>query len=223
MRVFQGFYNTELSHLPIYNAKKIKQKAISLHVNFPQYSVVLALITSYTYWKVAIRRSLKNLRISTILQACHPIFLRFLRLSFMGNLKADSQEVYGTPLFSKTVITDTHIWYKVTNMTILLRNNLMPNARTDITTWWCLSLLEILVDNLSVVIARGFPVDSRHSNWNILCPSSSWHLVPLIRRGIHTVFALGRKEAIQFHVQEHRWCFVHKFENYLGQMYPVEL
>ena len=59
-----------------------------------------------------------------------------------------------------------------------------------------------------------FPADSRYSNGNKLCPSSSRHISLLIWSRIHTVFALNREEtvgvSVQFHIQVHRWCFVHK-------------
>ena len=60
----------------------------------------------------------------------------------------------------------------------------------------------------------GFPSDSRYSNGNKLCLSSSRHISLLIWRRIYTVFALNREEnvgvSVQFHIQVHRWCFVHK-------------
>ena len=47
-----------------------------------------------------------------------------------------------------------------------------------------------------------------------LCPSSSRHISLLIWNRIYTVFALNREEtvgvSVQFHIQVHRWCFVHK-------------
>ena len=61
---------------------------------------------------------------------------------------------------------------------------------------------------------KGFPADSRYSNGNNLCPSSSRHISVLIWSRIHTIFALNREETVgvlvQFHIQVHRWCFVHK-------------
>ena len=45
-------------------------------------------------------------------------------------------------------------------------------------------------------------------------PSSSRHISLLIWSRIYTVFALNREEtggfSVQFHIQVHRWCFVHK-------------
>ena len=77
---------------------------------------------------------------------------------------------------------------------------------------------------------KGFPADSRYSNGNKLCPSSSRHISLLIWSRIYTVFALnGRKQLAS------RFNFTYRyiddvlsinnpeFENYLGQMYPVEL
>ena len=61
---------------------------------------------------------------------------------------------------------------------------------------------------------KGFTADSRYSNGNKLCPSSSRHIYLLIWSRIYTVFALNRKVtvgvSVQFHIQVHRWCFVHK-------------
>ena len=61
---------------------------------------------------------------------------------------------------------------------------------------------------------KGFPSDSWYSNGNKLCPSSSRHISLLIWSRIYTVFALNREEivgvSVQFHIQVHRWCFVHK-------------
>ena len=61
---------------------------------------------------------------------------------------------------------------------------------------------------------KGFPADSRHSNGNNLCPSSSRDISLLIWSRIYTVFALNLEEtvgvSVQFHIQVHRWCFVHK-------------
>ena len=49
---------------------------------------------------------------------------------------------------------------------------------------------------------------------NKLRPSSSRHISLLIWSRIYTVFALNREEtvgvSVQFHIQVHRWCFVHK-------------
>ena len=66
--------------------------------------------------------------------------------------------------------------------------------------------------------------------WVEIVHSSRRHLSVLIRRGIHTIFAFNGKETISIsvrsHLQVHRWCIVHKkqeFENYLHQMYPAEL
>ena len=87
-------------------------------------------------------------------------------------------------------------------------------------------MLQFLVDNIFVVFCgKGFPADSRYSNWNKLCPSSSRHISLLIWSRIYTVFALNRKEtvgvSVQFHIQVHRLNNP-EFENYLGQVYPVE-
>ena len=61
---------------------------------------------------------------------------------------------------------------------------------------------------------KGFPADSRYSNGSKLCPSSSRYISLLIWSRIYTVFALNREEtvgvSVQFHIQVHRWCFVHK-------------
>ena len=61
---------------------------------------------------------------------------------------------------------------------------------------------------------KGFPADSRYSNRNKLCPSSSWYISLLMWSRIYTVFALNREEtvdvSVQFHIQVHRLCFVHK-------------
>ena len=61
---------------------------------------------------------------------------------------------------------------------------------------------------------KGFPADSRYSNGNKLCPSSSRHISLLIWSRNYTVFALNREEtvgvSVQFYIQVHRWCFVHK-------------
>ena len=61
---------------------------------------------------------------------------------------------------------------------------------------------------------KGFPADSRYSDGNQLWPSSSRHINQLIWSRIYTVFALNREEtvcvSVQFHIQVHRWCFVHK-------------
>ena len=61
---------------------------------------------------------------------------------------------------------------------------------------------------------KGFPADSRYSNGNKLCPSSSRHISLLIWSWIYTVFALNREDAVgvsfQFHIQLHRWCLVLK-------------
>ena len=59
---------------------------------------------------------------------------------------------------------------------------------------------------------KGFPTDSRHSHGHKLCPSPSRHISILVRSGIHTVLALGRKEAVSISVQLH-----------ICQMYPPEL
>ena len=93
-------------------------------------------------------------------------------------------------------------------------------------------MLEFLVDNIFVVFAKkGFPADSRYSNGNKLCPSSSRHISLLIWSRIYTVFALNREET----GWRPRFNFTYRyiddvlsinnpeFENYLGQMYPVEL
>ena len=54
----------------------------------------------------------------------------------------------------------------------------------------------------------------RNLNGNELCPSSSRHISLLIWSRIYKVFALNREEtvgvSVQFHIQVHRWCFVHK-------------
>ena len=78
-----------------------------------------------------------------------------------------------------------------------------------------IKMLELLVDNIFVVFAgKVFKADSRYSNGNKLCPSSSRHISLLVWSGIYTVFALNRVEtvgvSVQFHIQVHRWCFVHK-------------
>ena len=71
--------------------------------------------------------------------------------------------------------------------------------------------------------------DSRHSNGYEFRPSSSRHLTVFIRSGIHTVFALNGKETFSTSVQSQRniddvlSINNSEFENYLGQMYPVEL
>ena len=71
---------------------------------------------------------------------------------------------------------------------------------------------------------QGFPADSRYSKGNQLCPSSSRHISRLVWSRIYTDLALNRQEtvgiSVQFHIQVHRWCFVHKQlpENYLDQM-----
>ena len=76
-------------------------------------------------------------------------------------------------------------------------------------------MLEFLVDNhFRGFCGKGFPTDSLYSNGNNLCPSSSRHISLLIWSRIYTVFALNREEtvgvSVQFHIQVHRWCFVHK-------------
>ena len=54
---------------------------------------------------------------------------------------------------------------------------------------------------------KGFPADSRYSNGNNLCPSSSRHISLLIWSRIYIVFALNREEtvgvSVQFHTQVH--------------------
>ena len=75
---------------------------------------------------------------------------------------------------------------------------------------------------------KGFPTNSRHSNGHKLCPSTSWHISVLIRSGIHTVFALHRRE------KKYQFNFTYRyiddvlsinnpdFENYLGRI-PLSL
>ena len=93
-------------------------------------------------------------------------------------------------------------------------------------------MFEFLVDNIFVVFCpKSLPADSRHSNGYEWCPSSRRHLSVFVWSGFHTVFALDGEEnlASRFNFTYrylHRWRIVHKppeFENYLGQMYPVEL
>ena len=61
---------------------------------------------------------------------------------------------------------------------------------------------------------KSLQADSWHSNEYELCPPSRRHLSVFIRSGIHTVFALTRKEtvsiSVQSHSQVHRWCTVNK-------------
>ena len=67
---------------------------------------------------------------------------------------------------------------------------------------------------LFLFCGKDFPADSRYSDGNKLCPSSSRHISLLIWSRIYTVFALNREEtvgvSVQFHIQVHRWCFVYK-------------
>ena len=64
-------------------------------------------------------------------------------------------------------------------------------------------LLEFLVDIFVAFAEKGFPTDNRHSHGHNLCPSPSRHISILVRSGIHTDLALGRKEAVSISVQLH--------------------
>ena len=63
-----------------------------------------------------------------------------------------------------------------------------------------------------------------------MCPSSSRHMSLLIWSRIYTVFAHNWEEtvcaSVQFHIQVHRYGVLSinnpEFDNYMGQMYPVE-
>ena len=65
--------------------------------------------------------------------------------------------------------------------------------------------LACLVDNIFLVFAG----DSRYSNGNKLCPSSSRHISLLIWSRIHTVFTL-KGISVRFHIHLYRRCFIHK-------------
>ena len=84
------------------------------------------------------------------------------------------------------------------------------------------------------IIPPSFQIYSLHVSGKKLCPFPSLHLSLLMRSGIHTVFALDGKGAINILVHftymcinyVRRWCLSinnRGFENYMGQMYPVEL
>ena len=92
-------------------------------------------------------------------------------------------------------------------------------------------MLEFLVDNIFVVFCwKGFTADSRYSNGNELCPFSSRHILYSYEAEyIQSLLSTGRKQLAP------RFNFTYRyiddvfsinnpeFENYLGQMYPVEL
>ena len=67
-----------------------------------------------------------------------------------------------------------------------------------------IKMLGFLIDNIFVVFffGKGFPTDSRYSNGNQICPSSS-HFSLLIWSRIYTVFVLNRKETVGILVQFH--------------------
>ena len=94
-----------------------------------------------------------------------------------------------------------------------------------------IKMLEFLVDNFfRGFCGKGFPADSRYSNGNKVCPSSSRHIsYSYEAEFIQSLLSTGRKQLAS------RFNFTYRyiddvlsinnpeFENYLGQMYPVEL
>ena len=76
---------------------------------------------------------------------------------------------------------------------------------------------------------NGFPADSRYSNGNKLCPSLSRHISLLIWSRINTTFCSQPGEnswRLNFtyrYIDDVLSISNPEFENYLGQMYPVEL
>ena len=77
---------------------------------------------------------------------------------------------------------------------------------------------------------KSLPAHCRHSNGYKLCPSSRRHLSVFVRSGIHAVFALnGKKQLASRFNLSYRYIDdvtpinIPEFENYLGQMYHVEL
>ena len=69
---------------------------------------------------------------------------------------------------------------------------------------------------------EGLPADNRHSNRYKLFLFSHQHLSVFILSGIHKVLAIKGKETA-FRFDDVFSINNHDFENYLGQMYPVEL
>ena len=92
-------------------------------------------------------------------------------------------------------------------------------------------MLESLVDTILWLCGKDFPTHSRYSYGNQLCPSSSRHISLLIWSRIYkSLLSSGRKQLAS------RFNFTYmyidgvlsinnqqEFENYLGQMYLVEL
>ena len=89
-------------------------------------------------------------------------------------------------------------------------------------------MLEFLFDNIMWFLSEKSS-SRQHSNGYELCPSSSQHISVLIRRGIHTVFALNGNERVSILVQSQRniddvlSINNPEFKNYQGKMYPAEL
>ena len=75
---------------------------------------------------------------------------------------------------------------------------------------------------------KGFPTDNRHSHGHKLCPSPSRHISIIVRSGIHILTAGKKRLASQFnftyrYIDDVLSINNPDFENYLGQMYPLEL
>ena len=88
----------------------------------------------------------------------------------------------------------------------------LPDCRSTTSSWGRNFIFLILV--CIILMTTNICVIYFYSNRNKLCPSSSRHISLLIWSRIYTVFALNREETVgvlvQFHIQVHRWCFVHK-------------
>ena len=75
---------------------------------------------------------------------------------------------------------------------------------------------------------KGIPIGSWHSIRYTLCPSSCRNLCFLIRSGYHTVSALSGSETASWFNFTYKYIDEvvykqHAFENYLVQMYPIEV
>ena len=76
---------------------------------------------------------------------------------------------------------------------------------------WFFSMRDMAILNLILFCLKD-TADSQHFTGYKLCPSSSWHLFILLGSGIYIVTAKKEKDcmSVQFYVQVHRWCIVHK-------------
>ena len=73
-----------------------------------------------------------------------------------------------------------------------------------------------------------FPTDNRHSHGHRLCPSPCRHISILVRSEIHTILVGKKRLASQFnftyrYIDDVLSINNPNFENYLGQMYALEL